>query len=97
MSDCFEPGGRWNAVLGAMVTYINGAEAEKMSLREYAVYHDSGINQRMERGYGALIEAYAAPLDIRRDCPVTLIDHSGARVRIVTPQGELSDAACQRA
>ena len=34
MSDCFEPGGRWNAVLGAMVTYINGAEAEKMSLRE---------------------------------------------------------------
>jgi monoamine oxidase len=89
MSDCFEPGGRWNAVLGAMVTYINGAEAGKMSLREYAVYHDSGVNQRMERGYGALIEAYAAPLDIRRDCPVTLIDHSGARVRIVTPQGEL--------
>jgi monoamine oxidase len=89
MSDCFEPGGRWNAVLGAMVTYINGAEAGKMSLREYAVYHDSGINQRMERGYGALVEAYAAPLDIRRDCPVTLIDHSGARVRVVTPQGEL--------
>jgi monoamine oxidase len=89
MSDCFESGGRWNAVLGAMVTYINGAEAGKMSLREYAVYHDSGVNQRMERGYGALIEAYAAPLDIRRDCPVTLIDHSGARVRVVTPQGEL--------
>jgi monoamine oxidase len=43
----------------------------------------------MERGYGALVEAYAAPLDIRRDCPVTLIDHSGARVRVVTPQGEL--------
>ncbi|MGZ5840985.1 MAG: flavin monoamine oxidase family protein [Xanthobacteraceae bacterium] len=89
MSDCFEPGGRWNAVLGAMVTYINGAEAEKMSLREYGVYHDSGVNQRMERGYGALIEAYAVPLDIRRDCPVTLIDHSGARVRVETPQGEL--------
>lgn len=90
MSDCFEPGGRWNAVLGAMVTYINGAEAEKMSLREYAVYHDSNVNQRMARGYGALIEAYAAPLDIRRKCPVTLIDHSGSRVRIVTSQGELS-------
>jgi monoamine oxidase len=89
MSDCFEPGGRWNAVLGAMVTYINGAEAEKMSLREYGVYHDTGVNQRMERGYGALIEAHAAPLDIRRDCPVTLIDHAAERVRVVTPQGEL--------
>jgi monoamine oxidase len=90
MSDCFEPGGRWNAVLGAMVTYINGAEADKMSLREYAAYHDSNMNKRLARGYGALIEAYAAPLDIRRDCPVSLIDHAGARVRIVTPQGELA-------
>src|SRR3954470_12301403 len=89
MSDCFEPGGRWNAVLGAMVTYINGAEAEKISLREYALYHDSGVNQRMERGYGTLIEAYATPLDIRRNCPVTLIDHAGTRVRVVTARGEL--------
>jgi len=30
MADCFEPGGRWNAMLGAMITYINGAEAEKI-------------------------------------------------------------------
>jgi monoamine oxidase len=93
MSDCFEPGGRWNAALGAMVTYINGTEAEKISLREYAAYHDSDMNKRLTRGYGALIEAYAAPLDIRRGCPVTLIDHAGARVRIVTAQGELAARA----
>jgi monoamine oxidase len=93
MSDCFEPGGRWNAALGAMVTYINGAEAGKIALREYALYHDSGVNQRLARGYGALIEAYAAALDIRRDCPVTLVDHAGARVRVATPQGELSARA----
>src|SRR2546421_674947 len=42
MSDCFPPGGRWNAMLGAMITYINGAEAEKNSLRENALSHDSG-------------------------------------------------------
>ena len=93
MSDCFEPGGRWNGMLGAMVTYINGAEAEKITLREYAYYRDSEVNFRVPQGYGALIEAYAAPLDIRMDCPVTLIDHAGTRLRIVTPQGEISARA----
>ena len=93
MSDCLEPGGRWNAILQAMVTYINGAEAEKISIREYARYHDSELNRRVRQGYGALIEAYAAPLDIRTGCPVTLIDHSGARLCIVTPRGEISARA----
>lgn len=93
MSDCFEPGGRFNAMIGATVTYINGVEAEKIVLAEYAVYRDSEINKRVPRGYGALIEAHAAGLDVRTDCPVTLIDHSGARVRVVTPRGELSARA----
>jgi monoamine oxidase len=93
MSECFEPDSRWNAMLGAMITYINGAEAEKISVREYALYHDSGVNKRVRRGYGALIEACAAGLDVRLNCPVTLIEHAGARLRIVTPQGELAARA----
>ena len=89
LSDCFEPGNRFNAQLGAVITYANGAEAEKMTTREYALYHDSNQNKRIERGYGTLITAYAAGLDVRLDCPVTLIDHSGKLLRIVTPRGEL--------
>ena len=89
LSDCFEPGNRFNAQLGAVMTYANGAEAEKMTTREYALYHDSNQNKRIERGYGTLITAYAAGLDVRLDCPVTLIDHSGKLLRIVTPRGEL--------
>ena len=89
LSDCFEPGNRFNAQLGAVITYANGAEAEKMTTREYALYHDSNKNKRIERGYGTLITAYAAGLDMHLDCPVTLIDHSGKRLRIVTPRGEL--------
>ncbi len=69
MSDCFEPGGRFNAMLGAMVTYINGAEAEKITLAEYAHYRDSEVNRRVPQGYGALIEAYAAGLDMRLELP----------------------------
>ena len=90
MSDFLEPDGRWNALLGAMATYINGAEFEQMTVREYARYHDSGMNWRVREGYGALIAAYAKPLDVRLSCPATLVEHSGKRVRIVTPRGELS-------
>jgi monoamine oxidase len=93
LSDCLEPGGRWNAILRAMVTYINGAEAEKISIREYAGYRDSELNRRVRQGYGALIEAYAAGLDVRTNCPVTLIDHSSARLRVVTPRGDITARA----
>jgi monoamine oxidase len=93
LSDCFEPDSRFTPMLQATVTYVNGAEAEKITTREYALYRDSGKNKRIERGYGALITAVAADLDLRFDSPVTLIDHSGKRLRIVTPHGELSARA----
>ena len=93
MSECFEPGGRFNGMLGAMMTFINGTEAENLNAREYARYHDSGQNKRVAQGYGTLVEAHAHGLDVRLGCPVTLIDHSGARVRVTTPQGEIEARA----
>ena len=93
MSTCFEPGNRWNGLLGAMVTYINGAEADQLVIAEYARYRDTEINRRIAQGYGTLIEAYAAPLDVRLSAPVTLIDHSGPRLRITTPQGDVTARA----
>jgi monoamine oxidase len=89
LSSCFEPGGRFNGLLGAMVTYINGAEAEKITTRENALYHDTGNNSRVERGYGALIATCADGLDVRLGSPVTLIEHAGPRLRLVTPQGDI--------
>ena len=88
-----EPGGRWNALLGAMATYINGTTFDQLVVREYALYRDTGLNQRIREGYGALIAAYAAGLDVRMNCPATLIDHAGKRLRIVTPQGEIAARA----
>ena len=93
MAEFLEPGGRWNALLDAMATYINGATFSELVVREYALYRDTGLNRRIREGYGALIEAYARGLDVRLDCPVTLIDHAGARLRIVTPQGEIAARA----
>ena len=93
MAEFLEPGGRWNALLGAMATYINGTTFDQLVVREYALYHDTGLNRRVREGYGALIAAYAAGLDVRTDCPATLIDHAGKRLRIVTPQGEIAARA----
>ncbi len=57
--------------------------------REYSIYENTEINWRVREGYGTLIAAYAAPLDIRRQCPATLVDHSGDRLRVVTPRGDI--------
>ena len=93
MAEFLEPGCRWNALLDAMATYINGATFSALVVREYALYRDTGLNRRIPEGYGALIEAYAQGLDLRLDCPVRLIDHAGARLRIVTPQGDITARA----
>jgi monoamine oxidase len=44
----------------------------------------------VRRGYGALMAAYGALCPLALNAQVTLIDHSGKRVRIETSQGTLS-------
>ena len=83
------PEGRWNALINAVSSYVNGAELDLMSIRDWGRYHDTEINWRVDGGYGALVAAHGAPLDVTLNCPVTLIDHSGPRLRIVTPRGDL--------
>lgn len=85
-----EPGNRWNPMIDAISTYINGCELKDMSTLDWNAYEDSELNWRVRRGYGALIAAYGAPCPVALDCNVTLIDHSGKRVRIETSQGTLT-------
>ncbi|HLN07720.1 MAG TPA: FAD-dependent oxidoreductase [Xanthobacteraceae bacterium] len=93
-SELLEAGNRWNSLLDALSTYINGVELDRLSVIDYARYHDTGTNRRVVAGYGTLIAAHAVGLDIRCGCPVTLVDHSGPRVRVETPQGTVTaDAA----
>ena len=92
-AECLEPGGRWNALLDALSTYINGVELDRLSVQDFAQYRNTGVNWRVEAGYGALMQAYTAGLDVVLQCPVTLIDHSGAQVRIETPRGTLTARA----
>ena len=92
-SDFLEPDNPWNPLLNSVSTYISGAELDQVSVHDLNNYHDSGENWRVTEGYGALVEAYAAPLDVRLDCPATLVDHSGKRLRIATPKGDIAARA----
>jgi len=87
-----EPGNRWNPMIDAISTYINGCELDQVSILDMDAYEDTDINWRVRRGYGALIAAYGASCPLALGCVVTLIDHSVKRVRIETSQGTLTTA-----
>jgi monoamine oxidase len=84
-----DPGSRWNPLLNATSTYINGVELDQLSVLDFWRYRDTGVNWRIVEGYVGLMAALAAGLDITLDCPVSQIDHSDPRVRVETPRGDL--------
>jgi monoamine oxidase len=85
-----EPGNRWNPMIDAISTYVNGCELDLVSILDMDAYEDTGVNWRVRRGYGALMAAYGASLPLALDCNVRLIDHSQKRLRIETSLGTLT-------
>ena len=85
-----EPGNRWNPMIDAISTYVNGCELDQVSILDMDAYEDTEINWRVRRGYGALMTAYGAPFPLALNTEVTLIDHSGTRVRLETSRGTLT-------
>jgi monoamine oxidase len=89
-SDYLEPGNRWNPMIDALSSYINGCELDVVSILDMDAYEDTEINWRVRNGYGAMIAAYGASCPLALNCAVSLIDHSGTRLRIETSLGSLS-------
>ena len=83
------PGGRWNNLINAIATYISGAELDRLSIRDFDNFDDTGVNWRIVEGYGATIAACGESLPVKLNCPVQRIDHSGKRLRIETPDGTI--------
>ena len=50
-----EPDAQWNGLINAVSTYVNGAELERVSARDFVRYADSGVNWRVVEGYGTTI------------------------------------------
>ncbi len=84
-----EPGNRWNRLIDAVSTYINGVELPGLSVDDYGNYADSGVNWRVGQGYGRAIAGLGAGLDVTLDCPVAQVDHGGPRIRITTAKGDI--------
>jgi monoamine oxidase len=85
-----DPGNRWNPMIHAISTYVNGCELDQVSIQDMQAYEDTEINWRVRRGYGALMTAWGALCPLALNTEVTLIDHSGKRVRIETSRGTLT-------
>jgi monoamine oxidase len=88
------PGGRWNALITAVGTYVTGTELDRVSVRDLANYDDDGVNWRVVEGYGTTIAAHGAGLPVALGSPARIIDHSGRRLRVDTVDGAITaDAA----
>lgn len=85
-----EPGGRWNGLIGAVVTFISGGEAAQVSARDYENYAHTDTNWRVVEGYGAAIASHGDGVAVSFDSPVRRIDHGGNRLKIETAKGVIT-------
>ncbi|MDE2227951.1 MAG: FAD-dependent oxidoreductase [Alphaproteobacteria bacterium] len=92
-SSVLEPGGKWNALLGAISNWANGAELDKVSVWDYGGYDSTYLNWRVIEGYGTVIARYGEGLPIELGTTVERIDHGGHNIRIATNRGELTACA----
>ncbi len=82
-------GGAWNGLIGAVTTYLSGAEPDQVSVRDFAHYEDTGVNQRIAEGYGATIAMHAGGIPAALGAPVSHVDYRGRRLAIETAAGTL--------
>jgi monoamine oxidase len=85
-----EPGDRWNNLIGAVATYVTGAEPDQVSIIDFARYEDDGVNWRVIEGLGTTIAAHADGVPAVLDCAVACIDHTGTRLAIETARGTIT-------
>ncbi len=88
-SELLEPGGRWNGLLNSFSGAFNGAAFDRVSVKDYAAYADTGVNWRVLDGYGAAIARAAQELPVALDCPARRVALAPPGVRIATAQGEV--------
>jgi monoamine oxidase len=94
LASTLEPGGRWNQLLDATSTLGNGAELDRVSVKDYVRYDDTStnVNWRLGEGYGRLFQKLAEGLPIALETPVSHIDHRGRAIRLETARGVVTAA-----
>jgi len=90
LSAALEPNGRWNGLIGAVVTFISGGETGEVSALDYENYAHTDVNWRAVEGYGAVIAKHGEGVPVAFDNAVRRIDHSGKRLAIETAKGTIT-------
>jgi monoamine oxidase len=93
LASVLPPDGRWNQLLDATSTWGNGAELDRVSLKDYVRYDDNSTNTnwRLGEGYGRLFEKLAEGLPVALETPVSRVDHGGGRaIRLETARGAVA-------
>jgi monoamine oxidase len=89
LASTLPPGGRWNQLLDATSTWANGAELDRVSVKDYVRYDDNStnVNWRLGEGYGRLFETLAEGLPVALDTSVSRVDHRGPTIELETARG----------
>jgi monoamine oxidase len=86
-ADVLEPGNRWNPLIDAVSSYVNGAELSLVSVHDVDKYLDTNLDWRLRRGYGSLIATYGSACNIALGTEVRSVDHSGSEIKVETSRG----------
>jgi len=84
---------RWIPLLNAFSGYYNGAPFDQISVKDYAAYQPTEQNWRVIEGYGSLISALGADLEVRTSHPVRRIEHRADGVRVGAAWGGIDALA----
>ena len=95
-ADLLDPEERWNSLIRARLGFISGAAPERISVADYNAYDEAstGINWRVEAGYGRLVSASLPhPVDLRLSTPVEAVELERNGVALQTPRGRIHASA----
>jgi monoamine oxidase len=76
-------------LLDAVISWIYGADPDRVSTIDAVRYHDTGHNWPVKEGYGSLVQAYGKGLPVKLSTRATTIDWSGPGVSVSTSNGLL--------
>ena len=85
LATLLEPNCRWNGLLGAIGTFVNGVELDQASALDYRRYEPGrGPDWRVREGYGRLIQFYGVDLPTSLETRIERVDHGGGRGIVLT-------------
>lgn len=88
-SDVVQAGSPWTSRFEMIANMMNGSDMAHSSIADFQNYEPGdGPDIRTVDGYGTIVAAYSAPLNIHLETAVSTIDHRGAKcIEITTNRG----------